>query len=277
VDFDQVWLAARALRAGQDPYLVVGPGKPYPFGWPLYYPGTAAVIAVPFSFLPVELARLSFVLLSGALFGYAIGKHRPYLWPALLSTSFLVGARNVQWSLALTAGMIVPALGWLAAAKPNLGVTMLAASKTRAQAAIIVVGGVGLVLVALAVDPDWPLRWGEQVREAPHFTPLLLRPGGFLMLLGLLRWRDPDARMLLGLAIVPSGGMFYDALPALLVARSRMQAVTLALLTQIASVAVAFHPKVDDWSGVAWATGKFVLWGVLLPALGLVLSRKEAA
>jgi hypothetical protein len=97
------------------------------------------------------------------------------------------------------------------------------------------------------------------------------------MLLGLLRWRDPDARLLLGLACVPSGGMFYDALPAFLVARNRMQAIGLALLSQLASVATAYHPTVEDWSGVAWATGKFVLWGVLLPALALVILRKETA
>jgi hypothetical protein len=276
VDFDQVWQAALALRAGEDPYTLIGPGLAYPFGWPLYYPGTAAVLALPFSQLPIGLARLAFVAGAGGVFGYAIGKYRAYLWPVFLSAPFLFGARNAQWAPLLTAAMLIPALGWLAAAKPNLGVVVLLASKTRRQAWIVVAGGAVLCAVALALDPNWPRAWLHVVESADHFKPLLSRPGGWLMLLALLRWRSPDARLLLGLACVPVGGMFYDALPAFLVTRTRREALVLAVLSLVASIGVGFDPTAADWSEGSWRTGQLVLWGILLPAMALLMLRKEA-
>src|SRR5215207_5028160 len=37
-DFDQLWFAARALLAGQNPYHLVGPGRSFPWEFPLFYP-----------------------------------------------------------------------------------------------------------------------------------------------------------------------------------------------------------------------------------------------
>ena len=54
---DQIWFAARALFAGQDPYVVIGPGRVFSFPWPFYYPLTAAVLGLPLALLPLTLAR----------------------------------------------------------------------------------------------------------------------------------------------------------------------------------------------------------------------------
>jgi hypothetical protein len=37
-DFDQNWVAARALVEGQNPYELIGPGRALPFPWPTAYP-----------------------------------------------------------------------------------------------------------------------------------------------------------------------------------------------------------------------------------------------
>lgn len=44
--------------------------------------------------------------------------------------------------------------------------------------------------------PHWPVDWLDALRGAPHYAPPVQRPGGFLLLLAFLRWRQPEARML---------------------------------------------------------------------------------
>jgi hypothetical protein len=270
VDFDQVWLAAGALLEGGDPYEVVGPPR---FYFPLYYPLTTALAAIPLAPLDFRTARLVFVAVSGGVFGYAIGRHRPWLWPVFLGLPFILFASGGQWSALLSAALLLPWLGPLAVAKPNLGLALLAGAGSRRAAVILVAGSLALLLASLAVDPAWPLAWIEALRQSTHFRPLILRPGGFLMLLALLRWRDPDARLLLGLALMPTTGLPYDLLPATLVARNRAQAGALTLLTQIAWIAAPGYPVREPYAEWSWQAGIPTLWGGLIPPLALVLWR----
>jgi hypothetical protein len=107
-----------------------------------------------------------------------------------------------------------------------------------------------------------------------HFAPLILRPGGFVMLLALLRYRDPDARLLLGLALVPQTGLAYEALPALTVARTRAEAAFLALMTHVAFfLGEGLHAPGAPFSVETWEEGKAVLVGNLLVPLALVFWR----
>ncbi len=268
-DIDQAWQAARAVLRGQDAYRAVWPDQG--FGFPLFYPLTTALIAIPLAPLPIEYARIVFIVGTAALLGHAVGTVRPYLWPMFLSMSFVTAATSVQWSPLLTAAMLYPALGWLGAAKPNLGIVMLAGARSLRDAKILVIGGLALVVVSLAVDPMWPWKWHDALAHSTHFKPLLLRPGGFLMLLGLLRWRDPDARLLVALALVPVNGPFYDILPAYATCRTRQQALILAVASQ---VGWRFGPMLSsgpDWDTLVWVNGSVVLWFGLLPALAIVL------
>jgi hypothetical protein len=59
-DFDQTWFAARALLHGDNPYMLIGPGLNFDWGWPFAYPLTAAVGAIPVAPAPVEWARSIF-------------------------------------------------------------------------------------------------------------------------------------------------------------------------------------------------------------------------
>jgi hypothetical protein len=272
-DFDQAWFAARALLQGRDPYAVVDAAHGFQF--PLYYPLTTAIVAMPFTPFSLDVARFFFVAGSAGVFGYAIGCERAYLWPTFLGLPFLTAIRSTQWSPLLTAAMLIPALGWLAAAKPNLGFAMLAGARSWRVARILVIGGTVVLLVSLAVDPMWPWRWREALQHSTHFRPLILRPCGVLMLLALLRWRDPDARLLLALAIVPVTGLFYDVLPACVVARTRAQAAALALATLFARAVEPFLPPMRDFAQEAWINGTFVLLCGLIPPLVLVLMRSE--
>src|SRR5262245_17262251 len=84
-DFDQICAAARVLLDGGDPYAMIGPGRPVRFTYPFFYPLPAAIIGLPLAHLTVIDARLAFMAITGGLLGYAIGRYRPWLWPALFS------------------------------------------------------------------------------------------------------------------------------------------------------------------------------------------------
>jgi hypothetical protein len=96
------------------------------------------------------------------------------------------------------------------------------------------------------------------------------------MLLALCRWRDPDARLLLALAIVPVNGLFYDILPAILVARTRIQAMMLMLFTLVGWQALRLsNPGIETLAQQMWYNGTVVLWFGLIPPLVLVLLRAK--
>ena len=270
-DFDQAWWMARQLLQGHDPYAADQTLRI--FVTRVYYPLTAAVVAFPLALLPLDPARLLFAAGGAAVFGYAIGRERPHLWPTLLGMPFLISVRSGQWAPLIAAAMILPSLGWLAAVKPNMGVVMLAGVRTKRAALILLAGGMVLLLMSLIIDVRWPAKWLQALSESSHFRPLILRPGGLLMLLALLTWRDSDARMLLALAVVPVSGLFYDVLPACLVCQTRKQAAFVALISHVSWMADWIPASAKDLEEQLWTNGKLLLWFVMFPALLVVLRR----
>jgi hypothetical protein len=111
-DFDQLWHAATALRGGDDPYAVVGPGRPFPWLWPLYYPLPAVLFAVPLTLLPVQAGRIVFSTVAAALLGWAVGPRIRAYWPMLLSASFIISSSRAQWAPMLLAAAWMPAVGF---------------------------------------------------------------------------------------------------------------------------------------------------------------------
>src|SRR5687767_7927431 len=75
-DFDQTWQAARLMLSGADPYTVIGDGSDPRWRFRYYYPAPATLVAVPLAGLSLEHARALFVGLSGALFAWALTRHR---------------------------------------------------------------------------------------------------------------------------------------------------------------------------------------------------------
>ena len=214
-DFDQFWVAGRALLAGADPYAVVPTTGTHA---PLFYPLTAALVGVPFAGLSLAAARVAWAALSGAGLAWAALRWGRGLPAALLSASFLNALVQGQWSPLLTAAAVVPALGWIWAAKPSIGAALFVAFPNRRA----LVGCLLLTGLALAVYPGWPFRWREALGQTGLYLAPVFRPGGVVLLLALLRWREREGRLLAALACIPHLPVLYDTLPLFLIARTRL-------------------------------------------------------
>jgi hypothetical protein len=264
-DTDALWVAARALRAGQDPYAAI-PSPPWP--WGVQYPLPAVLVMLPFSLLPLTVARATFMGLSVALLAY--GLTRRAWWPLIMLAGgqMFFAIQSVQWTPLFAAAVLLPGLRVLWAIKPTTGLTLFAAYPNW----LTVVGGILLVALAFLLWPHWPDGWLAAIRTAPH-RPAILRPGGVLLLLALLRWRLPEGRQLAVLALTPLSPHLYEALPLMLAARSRRELLALALCGTLGlgAWAVTPHPRGPDHGLLSWA---IVFLSGYLPALIVVLRHR---
>ena len=271
-DFTWPWRAARALLSGLDPYAVIRPVGPFPFDAYFKYPLPAALVAIPFASLPAEAAGALFIGLSVALLAWALTRESWERLPILLSGCVASAVKSAQWSPLLAAALLLsPWAVGLGVLKPNLGVPMfLARPSWRAVAA-----GAGLLALSLVVQPTWPVEWLRVLRtglEAHYMSPAAGGPGllalGPLLLLGLLRWRRPEARLLVALACVPQVPTFYDQLFLLLIPRTFRESATTALLSAVAYMYLFSRPSLTHERTATW-----ILLTVYGPALLLVLRR----
>jgi hypothetical protein len=268
-DFDPVWAGARALRAGANPYAAVGPGRDFYWPWGLYYPLPALLLALPFSFLTVVAARATFFGLSSALLAFAVTREGYHRLPLFASGAMMAAAGVVQWSPLVTAAALLPWLGAALVVKPNLGGTLWLAYPSRRAA----VGVALLLLVSLAVRPSWVAEWLAVIGSDRHMRPPLLSWAGPPLLLAVLRWRRPEARLLLLLACVPQTVALYDTLPLFLIPATWLECAALALLTHVAQLAtlrLGPFASFDDFSRVASQVNVAL---VFLPCLVIVLRR----
>jgi hypothetical protein len=96
-----------------------------------------------------------------------------------------------------------------------------------------------------------------------------------LLLLALVRWRRPEARLLAALACVPQTSALNETLPLYLVARNRAQVAVLALLSYVPEIFDTDRvPTLADRLTVLWP---WLLLCCYLPALALVLWTDPAA
>lgn len=260
-DFTWSWRAAQALLAYQNPYDVIQPTGDYPYDAPFYYPLPAALVALPFAALPATSAGAVFVGVSAGILAWALCKDTPVRLLMLVSAPFFMALRSGQWSPLLTAALLLPALAPLAVVKPNLGLAIVAQHIHKRM-----VFGCGLLIVlSLVILPSWPLNWLVALQANRHMAPVLTFPG-WLVLFALLRWRDPWARVVVALAVLPQRLLFYDQLPLLLVARTPREQLLLLVSGWLGFLGwqVMAGPNVD--AAPAW-----VLWFCYVPALLVVL------
>jgi hypothetical protein len=271
-DFGQVLFASKAVLHGRDPYTLIGPGREYGIDFPLLYPLTAAVAILPLSGLSEIPAVIVFVWISAALLAYSITADDWSRLPLFLSASFLIAVRQVQWSPILTAAACLPALAWICVAKPNIGLAILASTASLRTLKVAAVGGTTLVLCALLLLPQWPREWLDAVlsRRATAFP--IVRPWGWIALLGLLRWRRPEARLIFAMACVPQTTAWYEILPLFLVPQSFRESLTLALLS---SAPVAFEIVFGSADGVRalFPSSAAMMLFAYLPTILMVLRR----
>jgi hypothetical protein len=274
-DFDGIWLGARALLAGQNPYLTV----PESFPWPNYYPLPAQLLGLLFAPLPLTIARCVFAFLTAAVATWAVVRHHRPAILLLVSGPFLYAIQRGQWSPLLLAACLIPVWGIVVAAKPSVGLAALLYRPTRAA----VVGVVALTLLSVLVMPSWPLDWVTALSQQRHHRIPLLLPGGFLIALVLLRWRRPEARLLFILAAVPQTVALYELVPLAVVPRTRRE----VLLVLVAWMAVYLLRVVIDPApllGYAALPADYRphrWWAMLafgyLPILGIILRRPNAS
>ena len=265
-DFHWWWVGARALLDGQNPYeavpRIIGPE------FRLFHPMPAVLVTVPLALLQPDVALSLFSGLSTATLAFAITKHSFDRLPLFLSASFAHAAVMGQWSLILTAAMVVPWLAFLGAAKPNVGVAMLGQSLSWRAA----VGMLAFAVASLVVMPTWPREWLAQLPDSPyHFSPLRT-PLGFLLLLALARWRRPEARLLVVLGVIPQSPFVYEALPLFLVPRTRFQTYALVIGSDLALGVYALTRGMET-DRFYFLNGLAVVVGMYLPALWMVWRR----
>lgn len=272
-DFDQVWYAAQALWNGQNPYDLIGIGRPFAWKWPFYYPLPAVILVAPVGLLDVVAARCVFAASSVGLLAWFLTRESWARVPAFLSMTFLVSVQLVQWSPLLTAALLAPSLGWVGVAKPNWAIAIFASGTTLRAWVIMLAGGVILVVVALIVQPTWIGTWYSTVQTATHFRTPILLPFGVLMLAALLRWRRPEARLLLAIACLPQTPGFYDALMLFTIPRTVRESLVLVATSYAVFFTMALRgPWAND---AAWMSdiARFTLWFMYLPCVVMVLRR----
>jgi hypothetical protein len=272
-DFDQVWAGARALLDSRDPYGVVGPGREFDWKWPLYYPLPALLVTAPLGLLPVIGARAVFAGVSAALLGWAITRDGWQRLPVFLSVSFLVNIELGQWSALYAAAFFLPPLAALGIAKPNLGVALALGDRIGRSTAWLAGGSLLLMLTSFVVQPGWHEPWLQNLRDAPHFRPPVLRPFGFVLLLALLKWRRPEARWLLAISVVPLPPSFYDQLLLAVVCLTFRESLVFAASTCLLFFYVGFNTPQPDYLSWGRVVGNGTLWICYVPALIMVLRR----
>lgn len=287
LDFDLQWQAGRALRAGENPYEAVGPGRAFPFPFGMYYPLPATVVTLPLSFLPLLAGRAVFILGSAALLAWAATRKGTYLLPMFVSGAFLHACLLGQWSPLLTASLLLPGLAVFAVVKPNLGAALALASGSRHYIRAAAAGALLLSVAASALHPGWLGDWLRVLASTPensHTAPVL-KLGGPILLLALLRWRDPEGRLLAGLACVPQTGLLTDTLPLFLVCRTAREGWMLAALSWVALavqtglVGRMLTPEIVGPDPIAAfnvyreTVATWLIWLIYMPALVIVLRR----
>jgi hypothetical protein len=272
-DLGQVWFAASAMLHHADPYQLIGPTAVYHLEFPLLYPLTAAVVILPLSLLDEPVASAVFVFIASATLAFAVTKNGWDRLPLFVSLPFLIAAHQAQFAPLLAAGFLLPALAWTWAAKPTLGLVLLASTGSVRAFTIAIAGGAFLFLIALAFVPQWPGEWLSAVRSETHMIATITRPGGFLALAALLRWRRPEARLIAAMALVPQTPGWWDLVLLLLVASTFRESLILAVTTMAPLVYEMAFGLGDGTLDVYPRSSLMLMAASYIPATLIVLRR----
>ena len=266
-DFFYPWFAARLLELGHSPYLAIPGGGAHPVSSPFSYPLPAVLLVTPLAELGYRMAGALFFGLSSAILAYLLARRHPHRLCVFIGVPYLAAASQGQWSPLMMAVALTPALGWLAVMKPNLGLGSLAYRPSWAAA----IGCVTVLLLSLWWLPSWPLQWQANAARLDHhpapFAHLLALP----LALAVIRWRWPEARLLLVLASVPQLLYFYDQTALWLVPRTLRESLFLTAMSQAG--ALIWQATADPSYSVPSQAWPWVIGFCYIPALLIVLRR----
>lgn len=233
-DFAPLWHAARLALGGQNPYELIGPGNVVESAWPVFYPATAFVVAAPFTLIPsFHFAASAFIFVSAFLLAWGItadGWHRLPIFPSI---AYLTSATLAQWSILMTAMVFLPFLGFIAAAKPQGALPIIASAASPRTLKASIIGGIVLLAVSLIMLPTWPQDWLGLLGTTDNFIPPVMRFAGPLILLVMLRWRRPEAWLVLIAACMPQTWPPYNGLLLMTVALTYRETAMLSLVSSL--------------------------------------------
>ena len=157
---------------------------------------------LPLAWLPVLVARITFAGVAAGSFAFVLTRDSWARWPAVLSRCAMIAASSGQWSPLLIAASTIPALGGFLATKPNLGAILLLGQRQRRTQWIgTVIGGAVLAAISFVLMPTWLSTWLRAAGQFGERPLIMLTPLGILVLLALFRWRRPEARLLILMAV----------------------------------------------------------------------------
>jgi len=132
-----------------------------------------------------------------------------------------------QWSPLITAAWYFPLLApLLVLVKPQTALP-IALNRLTWRGILL---ALAVLAISLAVYPEWPLRWVQMIGEYQQVIPAMMLPLGPFLLLAVLFPRDPRARLLLFMSVLPLRAE-YDLVPLFLVPSSKRQMVVLVALS----------------------------------------------
>jgi len=271
-DYTWYWRAGRALMDGHSPYQVIKPVGPYPFDAGFNYPMTTAMFMVPFAMLSPALGSAIVMGIGTFLLAFGITREGFGRLAVFGSIPFFVVMESGQIAPLIAAAALIPAVGWLSSMKPNIGLASIAYNPSF----VVIVLNIAVLIVSVVAYPSWPREWLDMVRhrEAGNYGSPLLLPGGFLMLLSLIRWKRPEARLLAVMSIVPQSLLFTDQLMLWLIPRTRNESMMLSILSfpamALGAGLVGPHATVAAYTR---SMAPWILALLYLPCLIMVLRR----
>jgi hypothetical protein len=264
-DYRLVWEGAVNVLHGIDPYGIQN-GAIAPLVHRFFYPLPGALLGMTFSWLGLSLGAVCFSVASAAFLMFAMTEDGFERVPVILSVPFLVAGKISQTTPLVTALALTPPLAALSFLKPNIGLAMFARSPKLAPVVLCAI----LFALAWVAFPSWPQHWLMTMRNSPaHASPMRTSLGA-AGLLGLLRWRRPEARLLVAMTVIPHGLEFYDELPLWLVAVTRREAMLLTLASWVGCLGWLAFGDGGFMHSPPWSTAF-----LYVPAAALVLRRKN--
>lgn len=202
---------ARRILAGQH-NIYAQPYAPYASAYALSYPLTASFLVLPLAPLPPRTAAMIFVGVTTAASAYVLSRRRLETLLLFASAPAVFAWCWAQWAPLL---LIQGVAAWtviFGIGKPQVGAVMFAYRPGWRGFGFAATAA----LATLLWSPTWPLDWLRGSWRAPgevtEHAGALFAPGGFLLLAAAWKWRDPRARLMLALTIIPNRLWFYDQL-----------------------------------------------------------------